>query len=434
MQDAHDPYGALKLPDYRKLLGGAVLGSLGAEMLHISVGWELYLRTDSALALGLAGLAQFTPVLLLALPAGHLADRYSRKHLLIAAQAILCCAALGLAVLSLAQGPVWLIYVCLVLVGMGRAFSAPARQSLVPQVVPLAVLPNAIAWNSTGWQLATMGGPALGGLVLAWFEPAAAYLLAAVAALVCIGLVSRIRPRPHDMPSAARSLHDLLAGVRFVWQTKPILATITLDLFAVLLGGATALLPIYARDILDVGPTGLGWLRAAPSVGAFVTALTLAHRRPFERPGRAMLVAVMGFGAAMIVFGISESFWLSLAMLALTGALDNVSVVIRGTIVQTLTPDHMRGRVAAVNIIFISSSNELGAFESGAVAALVGPVASVVIGGVGSILVALTVASLWPLIWAMPRPRAPKVETVAEAPPTERIGPSAENISLRGPV
>jgi MFS family permease len=419
MEDAHDPYGALKLPDYRKLLGGAVTGSLGAEMLHIAVGWELYLRTDSALALGLAGLAQFTPVLLLALPAGHLADRYSRKWLLIAAQTILGCAAVNLAVLSVYRGPVWLIYVCLLLVGVGRAFSAPARQSLVPQVVPLAVLPNAIAWNSTGWQLATMGGPALGGLVLAWFEPAAAYVLAAAAAGVCIVLVSQIRPRPYATPPAARSLHDLLAGVRFVWQTRPILATITLDLFAVLLGGATALLPIYARDILKVGPTGLGWLRAAPSVGAFVMAITLAHRGPFQRPGRAMIAAVMGFGAAMTVFGISEHFWLSLAMLAVTGALDNVSVVIRGTIVQTLTPDYMRGRVAAVNIVFISSSNELGAFESGAVAALVGPVASVVIGGIGSILVALTVVSLWPMIWTMPRPRAPEPEPVAESMPED---------------
>lgn len=414
MPDGHDAYAALRMPDYRRLLGGAVLASFGTEMLHVAVLWELYLRTDSALALGMVGLVQFVPVLLLALPAGHAADRFSRKHLLMAAQAVMVVAASSLAWLSWTRGPVPLVYGCLVLVGISRAFAAPARQALVPQVVPLTLLPNAIAWNSTGWQLATLGGPALGGAMIGWFNPVAAYLSTAAAGLICIVLVSSLRPRPFERPLHAPSLHGFLAGIRFVWQTKPILATITLDLFAVLLGGATALLPIYARDILEVGPEGLGWLRAAPALGAGSMALLLAHRRPFERPGRAMLAAVAGFGVCIIVFGLSENFWLSLAMLVLSGAFDNISVVIRGTLVQTMTPDAMRGRVAAVNIIFISSSNELGAFESGVVAAAFSPIVSVVSGGVGSILVVLLVLTRWPILWRLEklRPAAQGVEIV----------------------
>jgi len=420
MAETHDAYAALRLPDYRRLLSGAVLASLGAEMLHVAIGWELYQRTNDAMALAYAGLAQFLPVLLLALPAGSAADRFSRKHLLVAAQALLALAAVGLAALSFWEGPVAFIYVCLVLIGTSRAFSAPARQSLVPQVVPLDLLPNAIAWNSTGWQLATIGGPAIGGLVLSWFIPAAAYVLAATMALICIAMVAGIRPRPFERPLGAASLAGLLAGVKFVWRTKPILATMSLDLFAVLLGGATSLLPIYARDILGVGPWGFGWLRAAPALGAVVMALALAHSRPFERPGRAMLAAVAGFGGATIVFGLSEMFWLSFLMLCCIGALDNISVVIRGTLVQTLTPDAMRGRVAAVNIVFISSSNELGAFESGLVAALAGPVASVVVGGTGSILVVLIVATLWPQMWRLGRLH-PKVAARVDELPAPRV-------------
>lgn len=215
--------------------------------------------------------------------------------------------------------------------------------------------------------------------------------------LACVVLLSPVRPRyGSSRPAPARSVASLFAGVRFVWRTELLLAAITLDLFAVLLGGATALLPIYAQDILHVGAVGLGWLRAAPALGAFLMALSLAHRPPLQRPGRALLTAVAGFGAATIVFGVSGNFWLSFAALAATGALDNVSVVVRGTLMQTLTPDEMRGRVAAVNSVFISSSNELGAFESGATAALFGPVISVVGGGVGTILVVLLVTARWP--------------------------------------
>jgi MFS family permease len=282
---------------------------------------------------------------------------------------------------------------------------APARTSLLPQVVPLDTLGNAVTWNSSGWQFANVAGPPLGAWVLYQAGAAApAYLLAASCALACVVLLWLVRPwynEPQVRP--ARSAHALLAGARFVWRTKLLLAAITLDLFAVLLGGATALLPIYAKDILLVTPDAYGWLRAAPALGALVMAFWLAHSPPLRRPGLTLLLSVAGFGVATIIFGISEIYWLSFAMLALAGALDNVSVVVRGTLMQRLTPDEMRGRVAAVNTLFISSSNELGEFESGMTAALLGTVGDVVFGGVGTIVVVLLVTWRWPgLIWLGP--------------------------------
>jgi MFS family permease len=399
MSVPHDAYAALRHRDYRLLLAAGVLASVGGEVQATAVGWELYQRTGSAAALGFAGLVQFLPVLVLALPAGHLADRHSRRLLFQIAQGTAGLASLGLAALSFWQGPVGLIFVCLGLAGAARALGAPTRSSLLPQVVPLETLGNAVTWNSSGWHLANVVGPALGGaaLALAAGRAAPSFLIAVCCSLVCILLLAPIRPRQAaPRPSGGRSLASLAAGVRFVWRTELLLAAITLDLFAVLLGGATALLPIYAADILRVGAVGLGWLRAAPALGAIVMAFWLAHRPPMRRPGFLLLLAVAGFGAATIVFGFSQWFWLSFAMLALTGAFDNVSVVVRGTLMQTLTPDEMRGRVAAVNSVFISSSNELGGFESGAVAALFGPVASVVSGGVGTIVVVLLTALRWP--------------------------------------
>ena len=397
MQEIHDPYAALRHADYRYLLCGNLLASIGTEMQSVAVGWELYQRTGSAAALGLVGLVQFLPVFVLSLPAGHAADRYSRRALLISAQGLMACVSLGLAILSLLHGPVSLLYLLLLLAGISQAFNSPARWALVPQVVPDKALTNAITWNSSGWQVASMLGPALGGLVIAAAgKAAAAYLLASLCSLTCARLIWRIRPRPVARHAEPVSLASLLAGAAFVWRTKLILATLTLDLFAVLLGGATALLPIFARDILEVGPSGLGWLRAAPSVGAFVMAIALAHRAPLRRAGPTFLAAVAGFGLATVVFGLSRSFALSFCALVLTGALDNISVVVRGTLVQVLAPDAMRGRISAVNAIFISSSNQLGAFESGITAELFGPVLSVVGGGIGTILVVLAVMWAWP--------------------------------------
>jgi MFS family permease len=347
----------------------------------------------------MVGLVQFVPVFLLALPAGHVADRFDRQKLVMAARGLAAFTSLGLAALSFWQGPVLLVYVCLLLTGVVTAFSVPARWALVPQVVPPAALGNAVTWNSSGWQIASMLGPSLGGLVLGVTNQAVgAYLISSVCSLACVALFAGIRPRPVARHTGGVTFASLLAGVRFVRQNKLILATITLDLFAVLLGGATALLPVFARDILDVGPVGLGWLRAAPSIGALLMALLLAHLPPLRRAGPTLLLAVAGFGAATIVFGLSRDYTLSFAMLAVTGALDNISVVVRGTLVQVLTPDAMRGRVSAVNAIFIGSSNELGAFESGATAELFGAVPSVVGGGVGTVLVVLAVAWAWPQV------------------------------------
>jgi MFS family permease len=392
----HDAYAALRHGGYRCLLAGGVIASLGGEIQAVAVGWELYERTRSARYLGLAGLAQFLPVLLLALPAGAVADRFSRKGIYQLAQLSSALISVALTALSVFQGPVPLVLLCLLCAGVARAFSAPARVALLPQIVPGLDLPNAVTWNSTGWQIANISGPALGGLIVWVAPPAAAYLVAASCALACVAVLTPIRPAAVARVTGARSLAALIAGVRFVWQSKVLLSTITLDLFAVLLGGATALLPVYAEEILRVGPLGFGWLRAAPAIGAVLMALTLAHRPPMRRPGRALLLSVAGFGLATIVFGLSTSYPLSFGMLVLLGALDNVSVVIRGTLMQILTPDEMRGRVAAGNTVFISSSNELGAFESGEVAYWFGPVVSVVSGGVGTVVVVLIVLVAFP--------------------------------------
>ncbi len=397
MQQAHDPYQALRFADYRRLLTGNVLASIGTEMQSVAVGWELYQRTSSAAALGFVGLAQFGPLLLLSLVTGHTADRYNRKRIVVASQTLMAVAALGLEPLSCYEGPVALVYLFLVLAGISRAFNAPARWALVSQVVPEEALANAVTWNSSGWQTASVLGPALGGLVIARDGSAwGAYFLAGLCALACAGLVATTRPRVVASRREPLTMESLAAGAAFVWRTKPILATITLDLFAVLFGGATALLPIFAKDLLQVGPTGLGWLRAAPSLGALLMALVLAHRPPMRRPGHSLLWAVAGFGLATVGFGLSRDFAFSFLMLALTGALDNVSVVVRGTLVQVLTPDAMRGRVSAVNALFISSSNELGAFESGITAAWFGPVLSVVGGGLATLVVVLAVTATWP--------------------------------------
>lgn len=398
--DRHDPYEALRLRDYRCLLSGGVLASIGLGVQTVAVGWEMSQRIEDAneasFVIGLTGLAQFLPVLLLALPAGQVADRVSRKYLFQLAQGMLALLAVTLAILSLINAPIWVFLLSLLFVGVARAFSTPARVSLLPQVVPASVLPNAVTWNSTGWHIANVGGPALGGLAIAWWNSPTAYAIAAGCALTCVLLLILVRPQVAARRSEPASLRNLVAGVAFVWRTRLLLAAITLDLFAVLLGGATALLPIYARDILRVEglPPGvvLGWLRAAPSAGAVLMAIVLAHSPPLKRAGVALLGSVAIFGIATIVFGLSESFWLSLAVLAIAGAFDNVSVVVRGTLMQTLTPDAMRGRVAAVNFVFVSSSNELGEFESGLAAYWLGPVRSVVYGGWGTILVVLLVA------------------------------------------
>ena len=347
----------------------------------------------------MVGLAQVIPVFLFALPAGQAADRYSRKSLLLISQAMMAVASLGLAVISYQRGPVPLVYACLVLTGIAHAVSMPARWSILRQLVPDHLVGSAVTWNSSGWQVAAVLGPSLGGAVIwATHGATAAYLGDLALSLGVLALIASIRPAEVTRDEQPPSFRSLLAGLDFVRRTDLILATITLDLFAVLLGGAVTLLPVFASDVLHVGPRGLGILRAAPSVGAAMMALILAHRPPLRRAGPALLWAVAGFGLATIGFGISRDVRWSFAMLFLTGAFDNISVVVRSTLVQVLTPESMRGRVQAINAIFIGSSNELGGFESGVTARWFGPVASVVAGGIGTLVVVGLILVRWPQV------------------------------------
>ncbi|HEX9027993.1 MAG TPA: MFS transporter, partial [Anaerolineales bacterium] len=371
--------------------------SLGDQMLSFAIGWELWLRTRNELALGLVGLVQVIPVILLSLPAGHVADHYNRKRIVLVMQVLLAACSLSLALLSFHQGSLVLVYLCLLGIGIARSFNVPATSTLLPQTVPPQIFTSAATWNSSAWQLASILGPAVAGILVALLNRVTEiYVIDALAALTFLVLVMLIRGRELALSRKAATLESLAEGLKFIRSTRVILAAITLDMFAVLLGGAVTLLPVFATDILKVGPQGLGLMRAAPSIGALIMAVFMAHRPPFKTAGKTLLIAVAGFGLATIIFGLSRSFLLSVAMLALLGGLDNISVVIRSTLLLVRSPDRMRGRISSVNNIFIGASNELGGFESGLTAALFGPILSVVGGGIGTILVVLSVARFWP--------------------------------------
>ena len=366
-------------------------------MLTVAVGWELYERTHQALALGLVGLTQMVPMLLFTLPAGHLADNHERKRIIILMTGLGACASLGLTLTSWFEAPVFWIYICLFIAGSARTFLWPASSAFLPHLVSRRDFSKAVTWSSGSFQLSSVAGPAASGALLALTHRAATvYALNTAASLLCLTLIGFVRSRHVVAEKEEMTLRSLIAGFKFVFDSKIILGTITLDLFAVLLGGATALLPIYAKDILHVGPRGLGFLQAALPLGSLLCALILAHRPPLQKAGRTLLWAVAGFGLATIGFGLSRSFALSFVMLFVCGFLDNISVVVRHTLVQLLTPDEKRGRVSAVNSLFIGTSNELGGFESGAVAQLFGPILSVVSGGIGTMVVVLAVALLFP--------------------------------------
>ena len=386
----------LQQTSFMRMWSARLLGTAGTQMLMVAVGWQMYDLTGSAWDLGLVGLYQFLPALLLTLVAGHVADQFHRAR--IVASCLLMQMAVGL-VLLLSTHEAWvsrgLLLGLSVVLGMGRAFQMPAQQALTPMLVPPVMLPRAMAFSSAGTQAAIIGGPALGGLI---FVAGASAVYAVCVALFALGslLVFLVRYQRVAAARAPVTLDTVLAGVRFIWAQKPVLGAVSLDLFAVLLGGAVALLPIFAKDILHVGPWGLGLLRSAPAVGALTMSVALT-RWPIERRvGRTLLSAVGVFGLCMVVFGLSTSLWLSMVVLAISGAADMVSVVIRQTLVQLETPDEMRGRVSAVNSIFIGASNQLGEFESGVTAALLGPVGSVVLGGVGTLAVALLWIRLFP--------------------------------------
>jgi MFS family permease len=392
-----DSYAALRHSFVRSFAIGRFGAIAGWQMINVAVGWLLYERTGDPWSLGLVGAVELAPVLFLMIAAGNAADRFPRRNIGIFAHSLLTLVALGLALVAWSNGPIWAIYSLLALVGTARAFASPSVNTILPQLLAPAEFANANAWLSSTFQLAAITGPALGGLLIALTGGATVpFALAAVGQLVFVAMLFTIPVRVPPPSKGRRSASEVFAGFRFVRDNPLFLAAITLDLFAVLFGGAIALLPIFAKDILLVGPAGLGWLRAAPAAGALVMALVTTRLPPWQRPGRVLMFVVAGFGLASIGFGLSRSFALSLACLFLTGVFDNVSVVIRLTLEQTITPDHLRGRVSAINYVFVGFSNEFGAFESGATAALFGPTLSVVGGGFATLMVVLMVRSVWP--------------------------------------
>ena len=422
-------YAVFRNPDFFRYLIARFVASFGMQMLVVAVDWELYERTHSALALGGVGLALMIPMFLCTLPAGHVADTYNRKKIILLTTFVLALGSIALALISHFT-PVSeifrfevLIYALLVVIGAVRTFLWPASAAYVASLVPRAQFSRAVTFNSGAFQLSSVLGPAASGLVI-WLTNGAwlVYALNAFAAFLCFFLVLAIK-HEHKVPAREPvTFRSLITGFHFVFHNKIILGTISLDMFAVLLGGAISLLPIFAKDILASGPDGLGLLRAATPIGAVICTVIMAHRAPVQKAGRAMLLCVAVFGIATILFGLTNQqgfgkifsapnavwFWLTFALLAVSGAVDNVSVVIRQTLVQILTPDEKRGRVSAVNSLFIGTSNELGGFESGFTAQLFGPmmansiatgtILSTVVGGFGTIAVVLAVAWIWPEI------------------------------------
>ncbi len=405
----NNSYAVLQNRDLRFYLIGRFVAVVGQQMFAMAVGWELYERTGSAFSLGLVGLTQVLPMFLLTLPAGHFADNYNRKRIIVLATLLVAGASGALTFISASTAPVCWIYVCLFVTGAARTFLMAATASFLPQLVDRKDFSRAVTWNSGMFQLSSILGPAAGGdLISIRHHAAPVYAFNALAALIFFLLISLIRKHHVVAAREKLSFKTILTGFSFVFANRIILGIITLDMFAVLLGGATALLPIYAKDILFVGPRGLGLLQAALPLGAVACTFILAHRPPIQKAGRSLLWAVTAFGLATTAFGFSRWFWFSFVMLFTCGAVDNISVVVRHTLVQLLTPDEKRGRVSAVNNLFIGTSNELGEFESGTVAHWFGPVIgnsvvtgtiiSAVAGGVGTILVVMAVAVIWPEI------------------------------------
>ena len=383
--------------------------TLAAQIQVIVVSWQIYDLTHDPLSLGLMGLAEALPYIAVALFAGHVADRFDRRLISLASLGLLLACAAALLVLSVTPRlglhlpgtglrAVYPYYAIIFLTGIGRSFLQPARQALGAELVPRALYPNAVAWRSSTWQTGAVAGPALGGLLYGFASATLAYMVATVLLGVALASFAAIAyQRRSELSTEAVSMGESLkTGLQFVWREPVLLGAMTLDLFSVLLGGAEALLPVFADEMLHVGPQGLGVLRAAPAAGAVVMSLYLAHRRPFRRAGRTMLYAVALFALCIVGFGLSRSFLLSVALLAVSGMADNVSVLVRSTLLQVLTPEHLLGRVSSVNAIFIGSSNELGAFESGVAARLLGAVRAVVLGGLASLAVVGVVAARIP--------------------------------------
>lgn len=392
-----DPYAPLRFVPFRWLIVSLLPSTLAQQVQAVVVGWQIYALTHDPLALGLIGLSEALPFIGVALFAGHVADRVDRRRISLASLSVmqLCAATLFGLSFHLSRGSaVWPIYAVIALSGVARSFMTPSRAALAAELVPRELYARASAWRSAAWQLAAVVGPALGGLLYGFGSARLAYGTAAVLHLigvVCLAQVNRV-----VMPPVARESESvgqsLALGIRFVLNQPIVLGAMALDMFSVLFGGAVALLPIFASEILHVGPQGLGVMQAAPAVGAVTMSLVLTHRPPMKRAGRALFIAVAGFGLSIIGFGLSRVFALSIALLVASGAFDMVSVVIRSTLLQVFTPHHLLGRVSAVNSIFIGSSNEIGAFESGVAAKLLGTVPSVLFGGTMTLVVVVMTA------------------------------------------
>ena len=401
MSDRHDPYSALRVTFFRQFLIVRLLVSIGTAAQGLAIGWEIYDRTNQALSLGMVGLVQAIPMLVLTLPAGYLADVFDRRKLMMLSLAGATLTSIGLAVASWSQAPIAWVYLLLLLDSASLRMGWPAATAILPLLVPDKLLENAIKWRTSAMHITSIAGPAIGGVLIS-INLQAAYLLSAFSSAIFVAFLWTVRLPPAARIGRGDMLGQVFQGVRFVWRRKLILGATSLDLFAVLLGGAVYLLPIFAKEIIELGQLHLepeqvlGWLRAAPAVGALSMAILIAHLPPLRRSGSVLLWSVAGFGLATIAFGLSRNFWFSLLMLAFVGAFDNVSMVIRQVIVQLATPNEMRGRVSAVNSIFVGSSNELGGFESGVVAQLFNPAISVVSGGIGTLLVVAIWARSFP--------------------------------------
>ena len=401
----HDPYAALRFREYRSFISASLLFSIALFIQEVALGYELYTLTHDPLALGLTGLAQALPFIGLSLFGGHIADRKNKRQIILISVFSITCGSLFLQFFSRAGTSgdipipviVGVIYATVFLIGICRAFQGPAASSLRAFLVPPTVYENAATWSSSVTQAGSIAGPTIGGFLFGWLGFPNTLLVVVVLMLIALLLISRILNRQETVhPPSTDLMESVTEGIRFVWHTKPILYAISLDLFSVLFGGVVALLPIYAKDILNVGAEGFGMLRASPSVGALLTLMVLSRVSPMRHAWRNLLVAVAGFGASILLFALSQWMALSAFALFLSGAFDSVSVVIRQTLLQLRTPDEMRGRVMAVNGIFISSSNELGAFESGLAARLMGVVPSAVFGGIMTLLI---------VAWVSPRTR-----------------------------
>ncbi len=384
----HDPYEALRYGEYRWFLAGAMAMFMGFQMQSLIMGWQVYEITHDALALGLIGLAEAVPFLALTLFGGYAADRKDRRAISLMSMAVICLSALLLVALSCRPTlrVAWPFYAIQALAGAGRAFYRPASQALATELVPRESYQNAATWRSSVFHLAMVLGPALGGLLYGFGSARLAYTVEAALMVFSVASLAFLKARPRQPSGSASILKSLSEGVHFVFEKKLVLSAISLDLFAVLFGGAVAMLPAFAHEVLRVGPQGLGLLRAAPAVGSVAMSFALAHRPPLRHAGRTLLGCVAAFGLCWIAFALSKNFAFSMVVLAASGAFDNVSVVLRGTLVQTCTPPDMMGRVQAVNSFFIGSSNELGAYESGLTAHWVGLIPSVVFGGCMTLL------------------------------------------------